>query len=119
MKTIITYFKVLFKTLLSLTLSILLCHPLLFAQEILKDPMQPYSNSSTLTTLSPPLHSVDESWLLSLVLLEKNRKIAILNGQIIKVGDLIQNAKVTAIESHAVIVQQGDIQRRIELNFNQ
>ncbi len=119
MKTTITNFKVLFKILLGLTLSFLLCHVSLFAQEILKDPMQPFSNSFTFTTSSPQLYSVDDNWLLSLVLLEKNRRVAILNGQIIKVGDLIQNAKVSAIELHAVILQQGDIQRRIELHFNQ
>ncbi len=74
--------------------------------EELRDPTRPFN--WTPPVLSPEQAvSAKPTWSVSLILVSPRRRTAIVNGQLVQVGDKVKNAQVVAITTKAVIMRLG------------
>ncbi|MFT5220257.1 MAG: hypothetical protein ACI87H_002397 [Gammaproteobacteria bacterium] len=123
--------KSFFPVLLTLVISVGIGYPgvAVMAQE-LKDPTQPpefalkkfrqaklakQTKTSGAKVVKPSTKTEAKSMQLSSILISNNRKIAIIDDQMLAVGESIQGARVTRITRHAVrLIRKGKI---INLTF--
>lgn len=66
------------------------------------DPMRPPQARQTTTP------AVQQSWDLSSVLISERRRLAVINDQMVKVGDRVGGARVQRIEADRVILLRGE-----------
>lgn len=72
------------------------------AEEV-DDPMRPpQARQTTAATPQPP------SWDLSSVLISERRRVAVINNQLVQVGDRVGGARVQRIEADRVILLRGE-----------
>jgi hypothetical protein len=62
-----------------------------------------------------PVEEPEADLVLASILHSAQRRLAIVNGRIVRVGDRIGTATVREIEPRAVVVESGGIRRRLEL----
>ncbi|MBN1378526.1 MAG: hypothetical protein JXA04_04770 [Gammaproteobacteria bacterium] len=70
-----------------------------FAEPEIIDPMQP-PNAGYI--VSNPDANKSEGWVVAEILISTERRIAVVNGRVVKVGSVINGAMVSAIYGHAV-----------------
>ena len=86
-------------------------HPAMTAEQPLVDPMRPYT--------PPPVgarQQASSGWRLTTIVRAGENHVAILNGKAVRVGDRIDAAEVTAIDTWQVRLRQGDKNIVISLN---
>lgn len=77
-----------------LSLAFLLAAAPLQADTLYRDPMRPYEPPSAATSRAEPA-----GFRLSTVLISSSRRVAVINGQVCRVGEWVDGAEVIAIES--------------------
>lgn len=76
----------------------------------LRDPLKPPAGLSS-SASSTDERAEDTEWKLSWTLLSADRRIARLNGRLVRVGDAIEGIQVVAIESRHVVLEGADGER--------
>lgn len=76
----------------------------------LRDPTRPYDFKGGVAS-----EERKQLYVLSSILVSRHRRLVVVNGELLKVGDEIQGAKVLAIKKHAVVLAVGDVQTTIPL----
>lgn len=106
------------KILVIVTFYLILLTGKVYAEE-LPDPTRPmtFVNNPEISITS---NSSESNLELQSILISPNKQLAIINNQIIKLGEQIGENKLIKIEADSVILQRGDQQEVIKLlpNFN-
>jgi MSHA biogenesis protein MshK len=88
--------------------------PPVSGQELLADPTRPTaafrSGSGTGGTTAVPA-----KWTLASTLIAPDRRVAVINGKVVQVGQKIDGAELVAIEAGSVLLSRGG--RKIELKL--
>ena len=84
-----------------LSLLILLMPSLTLASSV-DDPMRPPQARQAQTPTPQP------SWDLSSILISENRRLAVVNDEIVKVGERVGGARVEQIEADRVVLRRGE-----------
>ncbi|PLX92011.1 MAG: hypothetical protein C0620_09820 [Desulfuromonas sp.] len=74
------------------------------------DPMRPQGQPALATQAKP-----DSEFTVTSILLSQQRRVAVLNGRVVTVGDTIDQCRVVRISPDTVTLQQGD--KRYELRL--
>lgn len=81
--------------------------------EALRDPTRPPADP----TLSRPAENhAAEHWQLSSILISPQRRIAVINGRSLQVGQSLAGARVLSIEADQVVLRQGERTHILRLN---
>lgn len=80
----------------------------------LEDPTQPPMRHNA-DILTAPDEKPVMQWNLSSILIAPNRRLAVINGRTLTLGDFIGDAQVIAIKAHAVTLKIGDEQTQLRL----
>lgn len=59
--------------------------------------------------------TVDENSGVKITVTGKNRRYALIDGQVVKIGDMVNGARVVAIGPNAVTVQQNNVRKVLRL----
>ena len=70
-----------------------------YADSKIKDPMQPPGKDYVAIGNAP---KTDQGWYVSEILISPQRRLAVVNGRVVKVGSLINGARISAIYGNAV-----------------
>lgn len=81
------------------------------AGQALDDPTRPYRSAAPGTP-----GAAERPFELNGVLLGPNRRVAIINGELYREGDLVDGARVVRIEPRSVRLQRGDRSLVVELS---
>lgn len=74
------------------------------------DPMRPPQNESSSSQVSR-----HPGWDLSSVLISDDRRLAVINGQVLRPGEHVAGARVVRIEPDHVLIRHADGERRLSL----
>lgn len=83
--------------------------PLLWAADSggLKDPLQPLNYQSPVTPASPEMSVKKRTvWRLGAILIAAEREVAMINGQSLQIGDMLDGYRLVKIESASVLLQK-------------
>ena len=78
----------------------------------LQDPTRPPDYQSVATQNKVP---VSNGWILSSILISPERRVAIINGTAVQVGDMVGDIRVISIDTAEVLIQQGNKQIALTL----
>ena len=79
------------------------------ADEILRDPTRPYLPQARELTTKP-------RYAVNAIIVSTERRVAIVNGQRVGVGDTIDGATVVTIEKHQLVLEQDGTRITVGLN---
>jgi hypothetical protein len=96
---------------------IILLFPLLTGAETLPDPTRPYGYGiiQHVIVLEPDLPREQVNWRLSGIRIAPKDKTAILNGRLVRVGDMVDGALVVEINPAAVLIDFEEKRIRVDL----
>lgn len=92
----------------------LLAVPLSAAQEAaeVQDPMRPPQTRQTESSTSAP------SWDLSSILISDNRRLAVINGVLVKPGERVSGARLVRIAADHVVIRHAGGEQTLSLRSN-
>lgn len=98
-------------------ISIILLIPLTVGAETLPDPTRPYGYGEIppVVILEPDLPREQINWRLTAIRIAPQDKTAILNGRLVRVGDMVDGAVIVEINPAAVLIDFEDKRIRIDL----
>jgi len=82
--------------------------------QALSDPMRPPHFEPHVAEPTPPAEPV--TWALTMVKYSQTRRSALLNGRTVREGDVVEGARVSAIERDAVVLVRDGEKIRVELS---
>jgi len=96
---------------------IVLLIPLMVGAETLPDPTRPYGYGvvQPVIVLEPDLPREQINWRLTGIRIAPQDKTAILNGRLVRVGDMVDGALIVEINPAAVLIDFEDKRIRVDL----
>ncbi|MCP1728096.1 MSHA biogenesis protein MshK [Natronospira proteinivora] len=77
------------------------------------DPMRPPAQSQQIAEPSPL-----SDWTLTSVLIAENRRLAVINGQVLRVGESVDGARLIRIDAGGVVIRHARGQETLSLSSN-
>lgn len=81
-----------------------------------KDPTRPPSLTPAVAPAAAP--SATRPWRLSSVLISPDRRVAVIDGNVLRLGERIDGAELVEIQSHAVKLRRGERFFTIDMSAN-
>jgi hypothetical protein len=81
------------------------------ANAIITDPTKPFPDE-------PKVEAIADNYGLSAILISSDRRLAVVNGKLLQIGDSVDNGKVLAINTNSVVIEAPTGKQELKLFTN-